>query len=52
MYPDKNQLEHRRLELSKMQNALLENRLQLNIQLSNIETELIAIEKLITLSDA
>jgi len=44
MYPSKETLEQRRLTLSQMENALLEQRLQINIKLSQIETEKTAID--------
>ena len=49
MYPTNEQLEHRRLELTKMENALLESKLELNNKLSDIEIELEVIDKLIQL---
>jgi hypothetical protein len=51
MYPSIDELEQRKLALSQIENALLEERLTINSKLQNIENELIAIEHLIKLRE-
>jgi len=49
MYPTKDQLLKRKLDLSQMENALLEEKLKLNIRLQEISKEQVALTNLIDL---